>query len=125
MLIENSSDESSDVTPVIEIRLEQNHLVADGGMEGTDELHHNDDTQKIRRMMQETSRDPIPSVRGIDVLKIKSIVSEVNDIICNISVENSDELKNLLRAGARLVCGQRRCYCQQKRIQRTILEKAN
>ena len=51
MLIENSSDESSDVTPVIEIRLEQNHLVADGGMEGTYELHENDDTQRMRRMM--------------------------------------------------------------------------
>ena len=67
-------------------------------MEGTDELYQNNDTQRIRRTMQENSCDPTPSLRGIDALKVKSTVSEVNDIICNIRVENLDELKNLLSA---------------------------
>ena len=52
-------------------------------MEGTDELHQNDDTQQIR-MMKENSSDPIPSLGGIDALKVKSTVFEVNDVICNI-----------------------------------------
>ena len=73
-------------------------------MEGTDELHQNDDTQRMRRMMQENSSDPIPLLQGIDPLKVKSTVSEVNDIICNIRVKNLGELKNLLRDGAKLVC---------------------
>ena len=54
--------------------------------------------------MQENSSDPIPSLQGIDALKCKSTVSKVNDIISSIRVKTLDELKNLLRAGARLVC---------------------
>ena len=104
VLIENEPIEGSDVTPVIEIGVEPNHPAADGGMEGTNELHQNDNTQRIRRMMKENSSDPIPSLQGINALKIKTAVSGVNDIICNIRVENLDELKQLLRAGSRLVC---------------------
>ena len=52
--------------------------------------------------MQENSSDPIPSLQGIDALKCKSTVSKVNDIISSIRVKTLDELKNLLRAGARL-----------------------
>ena len=73
-------------------------------MEGTDELHQNDDTKRIRGIMQENSSDLIPSLRGINALKVKSAVSEVNDIICKIRVKNLVELKNLLRAAATLVC---------------------
>ena len=40
----------------------------------------------------------------MDASKVKSTVSEVNDIICNIMVKNLDELKNLFIGGARLVC---------------------
>ena len=54
-------------------------------------------------MMQENSSDPIPSLRGIDLFEVKNIVSEVNDMTCSIRVKNLDELKNLLRTGARLV----------------------
>ena len=57
--------------------------------------------------MQENSSDsipshPIPSLQGIDALKVKGTVSEVSDI-CNIKVKNLGELKDLLRARARLV----------------------
>ena len=88
MLIGNDQVEGSVVTSVIEIGLEQNHPAADGSMEGTHELHQNDDTQIMTRMMQENDSDPIPSLRGIDALKVKSIASEVNEIICNIRVKN-------------------------------------
>ena len=44
VLIENDTVKGSDVTTIIEIRVEQNHPAADGGMEGTDELHQTDDT---------------------------------------------------------------------------------
>ena len=53
MLIENDPVEGSDETPEIEIGVEQNHPAADGGMEGTDELHQNDDTKRIREIMEE------------------------------------------------------------------------
>ena len=102
VLIENDSIEGSDVTPVIVIGVEQHHPAAEGGMEGADELHQHYYTLRIR-IMQENSCNPIPSLRGIDALKVKSTVSEINNIICNIRVKNLDELKNLLRAGARLV----------------------
>ena len=82
-------------------------------MEGTDELHQNDDTQQIRRMMKENSSDPIPSLGGIDVLKVKSTVFEVNDVICNIRVKNLDEP---LESWHQVSAQQSRCYCQQKRI---------
>ena len=104
MLTENDPIEGSDETLEIEIGVEQNPLAADGGMEGTDELHQNDNTQRIKRMNHENSSDPIPSLRGIDALEVESTVSEVNYITCNIRVKNLDELKNLLRTGARLVC---------------------
>ena len=39
----------------------------------------------------------------MDASKVKSTVSEVNDIICNIMVKNLDELKNLFIGGTRLV----------------------
>ena len=104
VLIENDPVEGSYVTPLLGIGAEQNRPADDGGMEETDELHQNDDTQGIRRMMQGSSNNLIPSLRGIDALKIKSTVSEFNDIIWNIRVENSDELQSLLRAGIRLVC---------------------
>ena len=104
VMIENDPVEGSDVTPTIEIVVEQNHPAADGGMDRTDELHQNDDTQGIRRVMQENSSDPISLLRGTDALKVKNTVFEVNNIICNTRVKNLDELKNLLRAGARLVC---------------------
>ena len=55
-------------------------------------------------MMQENGHDPIPSLLCIDHLKVKSTVSEVNDIIYNIRLKSLDKLKNLLRVGARLVC---------------------
>ena len=71
MLIENYPAEGYDVTPVIEIKVEQNHPAADGGIEGTDELYQNGDIERIRRMMQENSSDPIPSLQGIDALKLK------------------------------------------------------
>ena len=103
-MIENNPVEGSEVTPLFEIGIEQNLFAADGGIEGTDELHQNDDTQSIRRMIQGNSSDHIPSLRGVDALKAKSTISEFNDIICNIRVEHLDELKNLLRPGARLVC---------------------
>ena len=45
-------------------------------------------------MMQENSKDLILLLRGIDSLKVKSTVSEVNDISGNIRVENLDQLKN-------------------------------
>ena len=67
-------------------------------------------------MMQENSSDPIPSVRGIEALKVKSTVSEVNDIICNIRVENLDELKILLRARTRLVYSKVVVTANKKRI---------
>ena len=86
VLIENNPVEGSEVTPLFEIGIEQNLFAADGGMEGTDELHQNDDTQSIRRMMQGNSSDHIPSLRGVDALKAKSTISEFNDIICNIRV---------------------------------------
>ena len=44
MLIENDPVEGSNETSEIEIGVEKNHPAADGGMEGTDELHQNDDT---------------------------------------------------------------------------------
>ena len=45
-------------------------------------------------MMQENSKNLILLLRGIDSLKVKSTVSEVNDISGNIRVENLDQLKN-------------------------------
>ena len=42
MLIENDPVGGSDVTPLFEIGVEKNHPTADGGMEGTDDLHQND-----------------------------------------------------------------------------------
>ena len=54
-------------------------------------------------MIEENSSDPILSLRGIDALKVKTTVSQIN-IICNIRLKNLDELKNLLGAGARSVC---------------------
>ena len=104
VLIKNDPIEGSDVTPVIESEVEQNHPATDGSMEVTHELHQNNDTQRISRMMQENSSDPIPSLRGIDALKVESTVSEINDSACNIRVKHSDQLKNLLRATTRLVC---------------------
>ena len=44
MLIKNDPIEGSDVTPVIESEVEQNHPAADGSMEVTHELHQNNDT---------------------------------------------------------------------------------
>ena len=52
--------------------------------ERTDELHQNDDTQGIRRMMQGSSNNLIPSLRGIDALKVKGTVSEFSDVMWNI-----------------------------------------
>ena len=46
-MIENDPVEGFDVTPVIEIGVQQNQSAADSGTEGTDELHQNDDTQRI------------------------------------------------------------------------------
>ena len=63
----------------------------------TDELHQNNDAQRIRRMMLENRSGPIPSLRGIDAF------SEFNNVICNIRVKNLDELINFLRAVPRLV----------------------
>ena len=92
MLIENYPIEGSDITPVTEIG-EQNHPAAEGDMEGTDELHPNNDTQRIGRMMQGNSSDPIPSRRRIDALKVKGATSLVSGITCNIRLKNLDELK--------------------------------
>ena len=55
-------------------------------------------------MLQESSSHHIPSLHGIDSLKVKSTASEINDIICNIWVKTLDELKSLLGAGSGLVC---------------------
>ena len=44
VLIKNDPIEGSDVTPVIESEVEQNHPVTDGSMEVTHELHQNNDT---------------------------------------------------------------------------------
>ena len=55
-------------------------------------------------MMHENSSNPIPSLRDIDALKVKSTVSEVNDNTCYIRVKNLYNLKNLFIAWARLVC---------------------
>ena len=98
ILIENDPVKSSDEPPEIEIGEGQNHPAADGGMEGTDELHQNDDTERVRRMMHENSSNPIPSLRDIDALKVKSTVSEVNDNTCYIRVKNLYNLKNLFIA---------------------------
>ena len=81
VLIKNDPIEGSDVTPVIESEVEQNHPATDGSMEVTHELHQNNDTWRISRMMQENSSDPIPSLRGIDALKVESTVSEINDSV--------------------------------------------
>ena len=51
VLIEYDPVEGSDVAPVIEVGVQQNNPAADGAMEGTDELHQNDDTQSIRTMI--------------------------------------------------------------------------
>lgn len=53
--------------------------------------------------MQENSSNLIPSLQGIDALEVEGAISEVNDIICNIRLESLEELKNILRAGARIV----------------------
>ena len=39
VLIENDPVDGSDIAPVIEIGVEQNHSAVDGGMDGTDDLH--------------------------------------------------------------------------------------
>ena len=44
VLIKNEPIEGSDVTPVIESEVEQNHPATDGSMEVTQELHQNNDT---------------------------------------------------------------------------------
>ena len=50
-MIENFSVEGSDVTPIIEIGIEQSDPTADGGTEEADELAQIDDTHRIRRMI--------------------------------------------------------------------------
>ena len=62
LLIENDPVEGSDVIPVTETGVKQNYLAAEDGMEGRDELHQNDDTQRIKSMIQENSIDPILSL---------------------------------------------------------------
>ena len=91
-------------------------MYSDSDMEGTEELHQTDDTKKTRRMMQEYSSDPISSLLDIDALEVESTVSEVNDIIYNIRVKNVDELKNLFRAGSRLVCSKVDVIAQKKTL---------
>ena len=44
-------------------------------------------------MMQRNSSDFIASLRGTVTLKVKSTVSEVNDIFCNIRVKKLDKQK--------------------------------
>ena len=43
--------EGFDVTSIIEIGVEQNHLTANGGTEKTNELAQTDDTHRIKRMI--------------------------------------------------------------------------
>ena len=54
--------------------------------------------------MQENSSNLIPSLQGIDALEVEGAVSKVNDIIYNIRLESLEELKNIFRARARIVC---------------------
>ena len=91
-------------------------LYSDSDMEGTEELHQTDDTKRTRRMMQKNSSDPIPSLLDVDALEVESTVSEVNDIIYSIKVKNVDELKNLFRAGSRLVCRKLDDIAQKKTL---------
>ena len=125
VLTENDAVEGSDITPVIESVVERDHSAADGGIEGTDQLHQSENTQRIREMMHKNSNDFITSLRGIDALKVKSTVSEVDDIICKIRVKNLDELRNLLRDWGRLVCSKVGVTANKKEFKEPYWEKVN
>ena len=51
VMIENCPVEGSDVTSIIEIGVEQNHLTANGGTKETNELAQTDYTHRIKRMI--------------------------------------------------------------------------
>ena len=53
-------------------------------------------------------------------MKVKSTVSEISVIVCIIRVKNLDELKNLLRAGARFLCNKLGVITKKKYVKSRI-----
>ena len=63
-----------------------------------------DITKRLKLLLKNPKTDPIPSLRSADAFQLKQETEEVNKAMSSITLNNISDFKNLIKAGATIVC---------------------
>ena len=61
-------------------------------------------TKRLKLLLKNQKNDPIPSMRSADAFRLKQEREEVNKAISSITLNDISDFKNLIEAGATIVC---------------------
>ena len=73
--------------------------------------------------MKNTRIDLMPSLQSADAFRLKQETEEVNKVMSSIKLNDISGFKNLIKAGATIVCERMKIKKICKAAARTILEK--
>ena len=83
-------------------------------------------TKRLKELLKNPKNDPILSLRPADALRLKQETEEVNKATPSITLNNTSDFKNLIKAGANIVCerlGIRKSVkLQQEQFQKRSIE---
>ena len=80
---------------------------ASGYVEGTGVVESesgSDITKPLKLLLKNPKNDPIPSLRFADAFRLKQEKEEVNKAMSSITLNDISNFKNLIEAGATIVC---------------------
>ena len=64
----------------------------------------NDITKRLKLLLKNPKNDPIPSLQSANAIRLKQEKVEVNKVMSSISLNDLSDFKNLVKAGATIVC---------------------
>ena len=63
-----------------------------------------DITKRLKLLLKNSKTNPIPSLRSADAFQLKQETEEVNKAMFSITLKNISDFKNLIKAGATILC---------------------
>ena len=70
----------------------------------TESKSESDITKRLKLLLKNPKNDPIPSLQSANAIRLKQEKVEVNKVMSSISLNDLSDFKNLVKAGATIVC---------------------
>ena len=104
-----------------EVKAAASGYVQDNGV--IESESESDITKRLKLLLKNTRIDLMPSLQSADAFRLKQETEEVNKVMSSIKLNDISGFKNLIKAGATIVCERMKIKKICKAPARTILEK--